>query len=621
MKKELFLVVFISSLLVGCHSDLKFNDIDTAAQLNMGVALKIGTVTATLGDFVDQSEDLFIYKDSTSGGSPKMVVAWRHAYPDERDYHPIDFLSYLPEMTKSMNVYDQLQAKGLIGPDGKITPDGRQITLDFDMQFKFNGVNETGTTNENRIDSAYIDYAEFVSTVNRTNLPLNWEWIDSVVLDMGDQIECEDKVRTVYRRGEAADYGTPLQTNLGAFKIMLMKNRDFPPRIDNVYPGCNMKVHFMFTIPASAGKIEIPSTAAFNYNIKLADAGWKAIWGYFTPSKDMHSDEHVDMDEYLHDYPFAKRARLTVSDPKIEVEISTHIAGRMVIEGNNLYVIDANDQQIDAMFNGLPTRPAEYLDPYMDPADLSNIGDSATTSVVFNNTDKDGDIERLFRTMPKYVNYSFNVYFDRNQTPQIRVTPNTNVRINTICTLPLMFERNMFIDYQDTITDLDLKDVDIDSVAHQVDFIDSLHVGDVTLYLTARNYIPLTLKGKVRFMDENNQPIMDPEDPTKEFYPFLEDTVRIAPPQYIKLQGGYVVPDENNPGKTLITTRLNQKQIETIKKIKNIEYKVSADNDALQYAFDMGLDKARLEKDSRLYFDIGITTQIEAFMNFENNKK
>ena len=58
MKKELFLVVFISSLLVGCHSDLKFNDIDTAAQLNMGVALKIGTVTATLGDFVDQSEDL-----------------------------------------------------------------------------------------------------------------------------------------------------------------------------------------------------------------------------------------------------------------------------------------------------------------------------------------------------------------------------------------------------------------------------------------------------------------------------------------------------------------------------------------------------------------------------------
>ena len=57
-----------------------------------------------------------------------------------------------------------------------------------------------------------------------------------------------------------------------------------------------------------------------------------------------------------------------------------------------------------------------------------------------------------------------------------------------------------------------------------------------------------------------------------------------------------------------------------MKQIKSIEYKVSADNDALQYAYDMGLDKIRLEKDSRLYIDVGVTTQIDAFMNFENKK-
>jgi hypothetical protein len=619
MKKELLLLLLSGSMLVGCHSDIKLDNVDTTTQLGMGLALKVATVTATLGDFIDQSEDLFIYRDSTSGGTPKMVVAWRHAYPDEKDYHAVDFMKYMPDTTKSMNVYDQLQAKGLIGPNGKITPDGSQVTLDFDMQFKFSGVNEVGSNNENRIDSAYIDYAQFISSIGRHDLPLEWEWIDSVVLDLGDQIECENKVRTIYRRGEGAGYDTDIETNLNNFKIMLMKNRDIRPAISNVYSGCDMQVHFMFTIPASAGEIEVPQTAAFQYHIKLADARWQAIWGYFTPSKDMYSDERVDMDEYLHDYPFAKRAKLPFSDPKIEVEISTHIAGRMVVEGSNLYVIDANDQRVDATFNGSTTRPAEYLDPYMDPADLSNMGDSALTRVVFNNTAKDGDIERLFRTMPKWLNYKFEVYFDRNKTPQIRVTPNTNIRINAICTLPLMFERNLFIDYQDTITGVDLKDVDVDSLANQVDFIDSLHVSEVTLYLTARNYIPLTLKGKVRFMDANNQPVMDPEDPSKEFYPFLEDTIRFAPPTYVNI-GGYVMPDANQPGKTLITTRMTQKKMEALKQIKSIEYKVYADNDALKYAYDMGLDKLRLEKDSRLYIDIGVTAQIDALMNFENKK-
>ena len=618
MKKELLLLLLMGSMLVSCHSDLKFDNVDTTTQLDMGLALKVATVTATLGDFVDQSEDLFIYEEKIPGAESKMVIAWRHAYPDEKDYHAIDFLNYLPEMSKPMNVYDQMQAKGLIGPDGKITPDGRQITLDFDMEFKLNGINEQGTSNYNRIDSAYIDYAQFISSVERNDLPLDWDWIDSIVLDMGDQIECANKVRTVYRRGDAADYGTPLETNLNNLKIMLMKNRNIRPEISNVYTGCQMKVHFMFTIPASAGKIEVPRTAAFQYNIKLADARWQAIWGYFMPSKDMESNELVDMDDFLHNYPFAKRAKLPFSDPQINVEVSTHIAGHMVIVGSDLYVIDANDQRVDATFEGRTTR-TEHLKNFLNPADLSTLGDSVVNSILFDKTEKLGNIEQMFKTMPKFLNYKFNVYFDQDDSPQIRITPNTKVRINAICTLPLMFERDMFIDYCDTITDVDLKDVDVDSLANQVDFIDSLHVSDVTLYLKAENHIPLTLKGNVRFMDANGQPVMDPEDPSKEFYPFMEDTIRFAPPTFIKTYG-HIVPDDKNPGKTIITTRMNQKQLEALKQIKSIEYKVTADNDALQYAYDMGLDKIRLEKDSRLYIHVGVTTHIEALMNFENKK-
>lgn len=139
MRKELLMLLMAGSMLVGCHSDIQLNNVDTTTQLNMGLALKIATVTATLGDFTDQSEDLFIYRDSTSGGTPKMVVAWRHAYPDEKDYHAVELKNYLPDATKSMRVYDQLQAKGYIGQDSKISGNDQQITLDFDLDFTFSG--------------------------------------------------------------------------------------------------------------------------------------------------------------------------------------------------------------------------------------------------------------------------------------------------------------------------------------------------------------------------------------------------------------------------------------------------------------------------------------------------
>ena len=60
MKKELLFLLFMGSLLVGCHSSLKLDNIDPTAKLDMGLALKVATVTATLGDFIDQSED-FVY--------------------------------------------------------------------------------------------------------------------------------------------------------------------------------------------------------------------------------------------------------------------------------------------------------------------------------------------------------------------------------------------------------------------------------------------------------------------------------------------------------------------------------------------------------------------------------
>ena len=622
MKKELLLLLFMSSLLVGCHSDLKFDDIDPAAQMNMGVALKVGTITAKLGDFVDKSEDLFIYRDSTFNGDPKMVIAWRHMYPDTRDYHPIRQNMFLAYQEFSLKAYDEMKRRGLIDNQGKITGNGQPITLDFEMPIIF-GVNHD--VNDERVDSALFDLAQFQSTVTMGNSPIQWSWVKRVTLDFGDQGRSpQGKIITVYNGGQSAC--TDALNEVQNLSLCLMNNRNLDPATDqalyptNVRPDWKLIAHITFTIP-NRTTVTFDSDDIFRYSLGLDMKKWTALWGYFKPSPDMETRRKQDMDEYLHDYPWAKRAKLPATDPKVEVEVSSFIAGRMRLSSEYAYIHDANGDSISALFNGQPTRPPHYMsDDEMMKIDASTIGDSAKTYLLFDNTDERGDIDRLLKNMPTWLFYHFNLDFDMNSTPQIRLTPNTMVTVNTTCTLPLMFDHDMFIDYADTITDLNLTEANIDSLVNEEDWIDTLQVGNVTVYLTARNYIPLTLKAKLRFLDANYQPVKDPVDPTKDFYPFVEDTMRIAPPRYIKV-GNNVVPDPNTPGKTIITAKMTKQQVKALKEVKNIEYKVFADNDALKYAYEMGLDKARLEEESRLYIDVGVTAQIEAVLNFENNNK
>ena len=61
MKKAL-LMVFACGMLMACHSDIDLKNVDTTAQLQMGMALPVGSVRAQLGDFVGQIQGLYIDK-------------------------------------------------------------------------------------------------------------------------------------------------------------------------------------------------------------------------------------------------------------------------------------------------------------------------------------------------------------------------------------------------------------------------------------------------------------------------------------------------------------------------------------------------------------------------------
>ena len=610
---------------MACHSDIDLKNVDTTAQLGMGVAVPVGSIRAQLGDFVGQIHGLYV--DSANGG----VITWRDTFPDSRDYHHFDMKDHISQKDLELKVYQNAKAASLIGENGKVNPYAydHQVTLTFELPLRLKDINKE--LGKERLDSALIDVARFSSIIDTTDLPLKWEWIDEVELVLGEQVYREaGNVMTVYSKGEAGGYGKTFNTTVDNFSISLMKDKSYS--IDkntyvqyeqNVIDSCVFKVNFKFTIPSGVGDIYIKESAKFKYHLEVEFIDYKAIWGYFNPSKDMISKNvEVDLSDSWSSISFLENASTPFTDPQIDVQIETMIAGQMTIKGNYVYTINKDGDSTYASFNGQRQRPLERLTPYLHPdPNIDPIGKSVRMSVLFDKSNEKGCIDRLFRNMPQKIGYDFAVNFDQYETPQIRITPDTKVAIDAVCTLPLKFRDGLFIDYSDTIKDLNLSAVNIDSLVHETEVIDSLHAGEVTLYVTALSEIPLTVKAVFEYLDKNGQPVKDPTDPSKLFNPFLEDTIRIVPPRFEKNVMGQWAPVEK--GKSIFTAHMNKEKLAVVPDIKRIVYKVIVDNEALNYAFkaNPGLPEAPLTNEQHLELNFGLTAQIDAVLNLNNIKK
>ena len=93
MKKSTYFIVFLISclgLLNACKSDVDLSNIDMSSQINLGVALPIGTMSATIGDFLGDSLIEQIMVDEMG------VFHFCDTLPlQTRDFHSIDLTKYL----------------------------------------------------------------------------------------------------------------------------------------------------------------------------------------------------------------------------------------------------------------------------------------------------------------------------------------------------------------------------------------------------------------------------------------------------------------------------------------------------------------------------------------------
>lgn len=615
-----FVAIIAACVLAGCHSDIDLTNIDKKAEVEMGVALPIGSIHAKIGDFLGNGKVKNIFIDN------KGTIFWQDTFGISRDYHRLDLATYIPSAHLNLNVYEKLPNFVMVGTDKQITGDGTSITLDFPLTVKLNGINHPDSIGKERLDSALIEIASFASTIKRENgLPLQWDWIDRVTLDLGERVHRPaGNTMVVYDKTNpaASDYDQRVETNVNDFSIVLMKNlhpSSLPEYVTNVVDSVQFMVHFTFTIP-NGTTVNVPANSGFDYQLDVQFLTYKAIWGMFEPSKDMHDEALIDLADSWGDVDFLTRASLPFSEPKVFVDIHTQVAGAMRIEDAYIFSIDQNDTRHYAAFGAseAKTKTIDFQPDQWLPLD-SEIGDSTTNmNVEFNNTPDGGRIDRLFIGIPRKLGYRFNVKFNQQTTPQIRITPNTAVKVNAIATLPLVFNEGLHLDYSDTIKDVQLSQYSIDSLLAEVNFVDTMKATDVVLYLTAYNSIPFDVKASMRCFDEAGNEMKDPEDPSKPLLLFPQDTIRLVAPQYA-FSGGTWVP--TSEGRTTITAKLSKKKLDMLPSIKYITYFAALDDDSLADEYKTNDQfKVKITDDEGLTLKIGLTAHGEAIFDLNNLK-
>lgn len=621
MKRTIYLlttacIIGLGWMMQSCEADVDLNNVDTSIEVDANIATPVGSMHATLGDFVGNGT----WGIFAEGG----LLAFKDTFSIERKYHKLDLSQYISDATLKMNVYEKLEVLPFF-VDGQITGNDTQIPLTFPLTLKLDGINDD--ENYQRLDSALIKNASFISNITAIGgLPLKWEWIDKVTIDLGTAFHRPaGNVVTVYEKGLSGGYGKDMQINVDEFSICLMENRKPAAPKDywnNVVDSCEFEITMYVTIPKSADTITVPSTAAFQYDLGVQFIDYHAVWGMFEPSSDMSDENEIVIADEWGPWKDFQSAKLPFANPSVDLQITTQIAGALKLNGDYLYAKDENDVAVYAEFEGgypgfeYTFSKYEYL-----PLD-SEIGASKTMHRLFDKTQEHGRIDKLFAIHPEKLGYKFSVDFDEVATPQIRITENTSIHVDAVCTLPFEFNEGVVFDYSDTIKGIDLSMLNLDTLLADVDIIDTLEKASATLALTFINDIPFQIKGVFTCLDENKNVIIDPKT-EKPFLITENDTVLIPSPEYTYSAGTSTWTPEAVKLTEMI--HVDREDLPTLRAIKSIVFYALLDDKSLSDVFEQAADPkvgdftTKLTEGEGLRIKIAVGANAEAILNFDSS--
>ena len=173
------------------------------------------------------------------------------------------------------------------------------------------------------------------------------------------------------------------------------------------------------------------------------------------------------------------------------------------------------------------------------------------------------------------------------------------------------------LSFSDTIANIDLSTLNLDSLLSGVAVVDTLKEASVTLGVTFTNDIPFQIRGVFTCLDENGNVVIDPQT-NKPLRITQGDTVLIPSPtfNFNELAMNWIP----NPTKRMEIIHIDKEDLETLRQVKSIEFLAQLDDESLSDVFKQGNFTTKLTPKEGLRVKLAIGADLEAILKLSNEQ-
>lgn len=587
-------------LMSGCKENVDFNNINTEMQADLGLAIPVGDMTVTAADFLGGNQVKVIYMDADG----------IFHYIDTLDvptrvFHPIDLTQYIGATHKDFKVYEQLKNNGIIDATGVVKNDkkGHPIQLYFPLTLHLDNLNQN--PDYERLDSISVDSARFTSVINVKDLALEWNWINSVDVELGAQFKrAQGNTVRVYTKGEQGGYDQDIPIRINDFMACFMDDPQGAPGYKNVIDSCDFTFIFNFTIPETSGDITITNASAFSYDYEMEMLDFSAIWGYFAASNQVRDRDVICIQDEWEDWKNIKSMNLRLAEPSVKIGLWHHVAAPLILDLDTLLASNAT-QRVSATWDG-KTNAHFILDNVLDPIH-SQLTDSVFNDQLFNHEPSKGHLDQLFDIRPDTFMYSFTLKVDENrkaQYPQHRITRDTHISGYVAIDVPMKFNDNVEASYFGKVKDVDFSNLDMDSLIKDIDEIEYGSAKVMKVFLTMTNNLPFEIDAKVKFLDKDSNDLN-----VIVFKDSSLNHLHLPAPKLVRNSGEKYAHIET-PSQSTFILDVDSAKWRTFTTCKHLD---------IEGIMGHNTEPCVLEGDNSLTVQVGVAASVEAIVNF--NKK
>ena len=522
--KHVFYICLICSTFLICsltscnlRADVDLSDVDMTTAVGAHLSLPLGSVSAKFGDFLGTNsfEQISIDEQGRYLFSDTISVS--------RSYHPINLADYVSKTSATWNISDELYQLGEKLEDILNDHDlGFDIDIDLDMWFElFDHITiPGGATFElefpvtldlrklnidysyQRVDSLIVDSALFTSRYTFHNIDFDWSCIKNIQLILNENFRREEG-DTLDLLQPGKNFGEAMPIEVSKFHLILMEDPNGESNGDNIVETIDLKIRFKIE---NTSPLVIYKDSYIRYDFELSFIDYSAMFGFFAAS-DLMRDEFINqpIHEVWSGWNLFQGWILPVSEPSVKFIVDHTLAVPMIVNLQSISAQSENEEIRYATFDDSKSLRSKSIHWPMQIAVTDPLDKHAFDTILLDYTPSNGNIDTLLTIHPYSVSYLFSVSTDStSDVKQFRITDNTNINLDAILHIPFAFHDSVHITYSDTLRNINLTQIQLDSMLQEIELIDSIEEAELQLYVTIENGIPFDIEGEFTLIDTMN---------------------------------------------------------------------------------------------------------------------